>query len=283
MNNLIKILLVSRPISWLNTAYPFAATFFVIGGHPTLFFAITTLYFLFPYNLLMYGINDIFDFESDMKNPRKGGIEGGKEQKAFHPKIVASIALTNIPLIAYIMYNGAAVSNLLFVILLFFVVAYSLDGFRFKEIPILDSLTSSIHFVGPMVFAMSLVGFETSYTPYIIAFILWGMASHAFGAVQDIVPDRQASINSVATVLGAKKTMYCVILFYALASFIVMLQGPSSLIVGLAGLIYVFNTLPFRVITDNKSMRANKGWRRFIWLNMFTGFVITIVLILNFL
>ena len=32
------------------------------------------LYFLFPANLLIYGINDIFDFETDRRNPKKGRI-----------------------------------------------------------------------------------------------------------------------------------------------------------------------------------------------------------------
>ena len=35
-----------------------------------------TLFFLIPYNLAMYGINDVFDYASDLANPRKGGIEG---------------------------------------------------------------------------------------------------------------------------------------------------------------------------------------------------------------
>ena len=40
-------------------------------------FVVGTLFFLVPYNLLMYGINDVFDYASDLRNPRKGGIEGG--------------------------------------------------------------------------------------------------------------------------------------------------------------------------------------------------------------
>ncbi|MEO7673038.1 MAG: lycopene elongase, partial [Pyrinomonadaceae bacterium] len=33
------------------------------------------LYFLFPANLLIYGINDIFDFETDKLNPKKQEYE----------------------------------------------------------------------------------------------------------------------------------------------------------------------------------------------------------------
>ena len=66
----------SRPVSWVNTAYPFAAAYLLSGGGITAELVIGTLFFLIPYNLLMYGINDVFDYESDLRNPRKGGIEG---------------------------------------------------------------------------------------------------------------------------------------------------------------------------------------------------------------
>ena len=80
-----KLFWISRPISWPNTAYPFAAGYLVTGGRIDATWAIGTVFFLVSYNLLMYGINDVFDYESDIQNPRKGGIEGMREQRAFHP------------------------------------------------------------------------------------------------------------------------------------------------------------------------------------------------------
>lgn len=276
-----KLLLISRPISWLNTAYPFAAAYLVTGGSLNATFWIGTLYFLIPYNLLMYGINDVFDYESDIRNPRKGGIEGAKEQKAFHPIIVWSAVLLNIPFIIWLLLNGTAVSNFVLTLLVFFVLAYSVGGLRFKEIPVLDSITSSIHFVGPMVYAMVLTGLSPAFIPFITAFFLWGAASHAFGAVQDIVPDRAGNLASIATVLGAKATVRIVFLLYITASVLVMTQGILASVVGITGLIYAANVFPYLNISDRTSEAANKGWRRFIWLNMFAGFVITIVLIIQ--
>ena len=71
-----ELLLTSRPISWVNTAYPFAAAYLLAGGGIDWKFVVGTLFFLIPYNLLMYGVNDVFDYESDLRNPRKGGVEG---------------------------------------------------------------------------------------------------------------------------------------------------------------------------------------------------------------
>lgn len=280
-DSLTKLAKISRPVSWPNTAYPFAAAFLVTGGTLGPYFWITTLFFLIPYNLLMYGVNDVFDYESDIRNPRKGGMEGAKEQKAFHPTILRASAISTIPFVVYILANGTLLSNAIFVALLFFVLAYSVKGLRFKEVPVLDSVTSSIHFVGPMVYALAVTGFETTYLPYVIAFFLWGMASHAFGAVQDIIPDREGGLASVATVIGARRTTWLVFLLYLAASSIIIFQGWPALIVGIAGCIYAANIAPYLTVTDTTSGATNKGWRRFIWLNLFTGFVITMVLLVS--
>ncbi len=69
------LLLSSRPLSWVNTAYPFAAAYLLAEERIDVPWVVGTLYFLIPYNLAMYGINDVFDYESDLRNPRKGGVE----------------------------------------------------------------------------------------------------------------------------------------------------------------------------------------------------------------
>lgn len=274
-----KLFVISRPVSWPNTAYPFTAAYIVAGGALDITFWVATFYFLIPYNLLMYGINDVFDYESDIRNPRKGGIEGAIEQKTFHPTILWVATFTNIPLLVYLFATGTAISNIVLAIIVFFVIAYSVAGLRFKEVPVLDSITSSIHFVGPMVFGLVLSGLSPASVPFIIAFLLWGAASHAFGAVQDIIPDRQGGLASVATALGASATTRIVFLLYVTSSVILFTQGIYSAIVGIAGLVYAINVLPYLKVTDKTSGVTNKGWRRFIWLNLFTGFVITLVLI----
>lgn len=73
--DIAQIVLSSRPISWINTAFPFAAAYLLSTRDIDLTLVLGTLYFLIPYNLAMYGINDVFDYASDLANPRKGGIE----------------------------------------------------------------------------------------------------------------------------------------------------------------------------------------------------------------
>lgn len=278
-----KLFWISRPISWPNTAYPFAAGYILSGGAFDLTFVLGTLYFLGPYNLLMYGVNDVFDYESDIRNPRKGGIEGMREERAFHPTIIKASIITNLPFLCYFLIIGTPLSRIIFSVLIAAVLAYSAAVLRFKERPFLDSITSSTHFVGPLVFALSLNDSITQALPFVVAFFLWGMASHAFGAVQDIIPDREGGLQSVATVIGAKGTVWFAATLYLAACIILIYQGSQTYIIGLTGLLYVANIAPYANIRDETSADSNLAWRRFIWLNYIVGFVITLQLILLYM
>ena len=281
MKEKINVLfMTSRPLSWVNTAYPFVAGYLVMGGAIDMRLIIGTLFFLIPYNLLMYGINDVCDYESDMRNPRKGGVEGAVTPRQFHPLIVRSAVLSCLPFVLTLMLTGNWQSRLVLTAVLFFVVAYSATGLRFKEVPLLDSVTSSLHFVGPLLYAYSLVGATQAGWLAAVAFFCWGMASQAFGAVQDIVPDREAKIRSIATVFGARVTVWLAMLLYVAAIGLVACLGVAAWPVSVAGGLYMINLLPFVHICDERSAEARTGWRRFLWLNYFTGAVVTMTLLM---
>ena len=295
-----QVLAASRPFSWVNTAYPFAAGYLLVtGGRVDAAFVVGTLYFLFPYNLLMYGINDVFDYASDLRNPRKGGIEGALADPAtartVHRRILWAALATNVPLLAWLGWlggsggsdgasapGGGAAAGLVLGVVVFLVVAYSAPVLRFKERPGLDSATSAMHFVGPLLYALVLTG--TGVTgretwPVLVAFFLWGTASHAFGAVQDVRADREGRIGSVATVLGAHATVVGATVAYAgAAAVLVVLPWPGWL-AALLPLPYALNTARFWSVRDDDCERANQGWRVFLWLNLAAGFLLTMLLI----
>lgn len=282
-----KLFWISRPISWPNTSYPFLVGFLLTAGlvlskQEIAVLVLGTLYFIGPYNLLMYGINDIFDYESDILNPRKGGVEGMRESRQFHPTIFKAVVITNIPFITGLLILGSLYANVVLLLVVFSAVAYSIKGLRFKEVPFLDSITSSFHFVGPLIYALALTGFTQTAWPWVVAFFFWGMASHAFGAVQDIIPDREAKLRSIATALGAKATVWFATLLYIVAAGIALSQGLQYWPVALAGLFYVINCMPHLRISDAASGSTNAAWKRFLWLNYISGAIITLVVLLRF-
>lgn len=224
----------------------------------------------------MYGINDVFDYESDIRNPRKGGVEGAITPRKYHRLILWASILLSAPFVIALAVLGPWQSLIGLVAVLFFVVAYSAKGLRFKEKPMLDSITSSLHFVGPLIYAYLLVGSTPEAWVAAGAFFLWGMASHAFGAVQDIVPDREAGLHSIATVFGAQVIVRTAALMYLLASIASFSIGGIGIIVSAALMLYVLNVLPYWSVTDKTSEQTNAGWKRFLWLNYVVGAVITI-------
>jgi 4-hydroxybenzoate polyprenyltransferase len=273
----------SRPISWVNTAVPFAAAYFFAGGEIGIELIVLSLFFLIPYNLLMYGINDVFDYESDLRNPRKGGIEGALLAPELHRNTLLWSFGLAAPFVAYAVWvsleNLAALVVL--VITIFAVIAYSVKGLRFKEVPFLDSITSSTHFVGPMLFGLLLSGAElgTSLLLATAAFFLWGAASHAFGAVQDIRADREAGIASVATSLGARNTVRLAVALYLVAGLMLLALPDRFWQASFAALPYLIVVGPQLAITDETCEQANRGWRRFLLLNFLAGAWIMALLI----
>jgi 4-hydroxybenzoate polyprenyltransferase len=284
---MIRALLVSsRPLSWVNTAFPFAAAYLLSTGRVDVTFVVGTLYFLIPYNLAMYGINDVFDYESDLGNPRKGGVQGAVLDRSLHrPTIIAAI-VTNLPFLVYLVLVGSPLSWLVLAISVFAVIAYSAKGPRFKERPFLDSVTSAIHFVSPALYGLVLAEAVTAEIPgtpelwaLLAAFLLWGMASHAFGAVQDVVADRDADIASIATAIGARATVRFALIGYLAAGVLLLLTSWPGPLAAVLVLPYAGICAPYWNVTDAQAEVANRGWRNFLWLNFVTGFLVTMLLI----
>lgn len=277
--NLLQFIKSSRPISWVNTAFPFAAGYLATGGQMDLYFLVATIYFLIPYNVLIYVVNDVFDYESDLRNPRKNSIEGGLLPPETHKPMLLATLLINTPFLIYLLVNGSLATNLILLAITLGALSYSMPPLRFKEIPFLDSINSSFHFVSPLIFALMINGWEKGYTFYVLIFFAWGLASHAFGAVQDIIPDRQAKISSIATYMGARATVRLSLAIYVLITAALVLKGWPIAIIALPALGYVLMAQPFINLKDSDSKQANKGWRHFLALNQFTGFIVTLLLI----
>ena len=280
-----QVVLSSRPLSWINTAFPFAAAYVVTTGRIDALLIVGTLFFLIPYNLLMYGINDVFDYESDLRTPRKGGAEGALLHPALHRTVIAAGVVSSMIVggaMVVLAGPGRPLSWVVLSLSLFAVVAYSVRGLRFKERPLLDSITSSTHFVSPAVYGLVVAGATINFglLALLAAFFLWGMASHAFGAVQDVEPDRQAGIPSIATALGAWPTVRLAITFWALAGLLMLATPWPGPLAAVLAVPYILAVLPFWSVSDEQSATANRGWKRFLWLNFFTGFLATLLLII---
>lgn len=276
-----SLFLSSRPVSWVNTAFPFAAAYLLNERELNLVFFVGTLFFLVPYNLALYGINDVFDYESDLRNPRKGGAHGAILDRSIHRTVLVTSVFLLVPFVVYLVLVGTVLSTLVLAASLFFLFAYSAPPFRWKEVPFLDSFTSAMHFVTPALYGFVLADgdFSLAIIAIFVSFTLWAIASHAFGAVQDILADRAAGLSSIATVWGAAWTSRFAIVCYLLAGVCMLFTSWPGPLAALLVLLYVVAVWPYRSLTDSDCERATVGWRRFLWLNQIAGFGVTLLLI----
>jgi len=266
----------SRPFSWINTALPFFAMAWATRSEFTPAIILGTLYFLAPYNLLLYGVNDLYDYESDRQNPRKGGaIEGGLVTPTHARHLWSAIALTNFPVLAALVWLGGRQAGAALALTVFVALCYSMPPFRTKVIPALDSATSSLHFVLPCVCGGLVAGARLNALPWdlLFAFFFWGMASHALGAIQDVRYDREAGIGSIAVALGAHNTALFSLAGYSAAVVLVASRGGIALIAAAALLPYVL--LAASCLSADPEQQARRAWRGFLGLNLLTGFIIT--------
>jgi 4-hydroxybenzoate polyprenyltransferase len=277
-----EVLKASRPLSWFNTVFAVAAGAFVAGeslrSRRNL---LALVYFTLPYNLTLYGINDVCDYPSDRLNPRKNSVEGGLLPPETHRPMLGLIAALNAPLLPPLLAAGDARANGLLAFLLATTVAYSAPPLRLKEVPGVDSLTSATHFVTPFVFGLAL-NRATDYPRREIAtFVSWCIASQSFGAIQDVAFDRAVGSRSIATALGPHRTALAATALY-LAATIAVLTGQRGtrakrIAAALTLLPYATNTALF--LRDPRPERANQHWRVFLGLNLAAGAALTNILL----
>jgi 4-hydroxybenzoate polyprenyltransferase len=158
------------------------------------------LWLTLPFNLLIYGVNDVFDQETDAKNPRKGSLEGARIDPSEVRPLVLGVIVTNALFLVYAVLFApfSATAWMLLYTLLF--LGYSVPPARFKARPYLDSLSNAAY-AFPLVFVPLALG-EGPVWPAALGLMAWSAAKHTFDAVQDVDEDRGVGITTTAVRLG---------------------------------------------------------------------------------
>jgi len=212
---LLKYLKVSRPRFWLYLLGPFLIG--TIAADTTDFFwpalAVFAFYFTFPANMLIYGVNDIFDYETDRHNTKKYGYED-LVTPDLRWRIANVIILWNLPFFVVWLADEMPVQSKVALLgFLFFGVFYSAWPIRAKIRPMLDSVFNVLY-IFPGLFAYGLLEYRYPPLQILAAAGLWCMAMHAYSAIPDIKADKKAGIQTVATMLRPLGTLvFCIACF----------------------------------------------------------------------
>jgi 4-hydroxybenzoate polyprenyltransferase len=196
---------IARPVLWINTIGTTVVGMWLTGTLWSWEIVPLLLWATLPFNLLIYGLNDIFDQETDAHNARKGGIEGARIHPSETRLIVTGIVLTNLPFLAYfvVALPGTALAWIAVYIVVF--VAYSAPPLRFKARRYLDSL-SNAGYALPLVFVPLALGAVPVWAAA-LGLMAWSVAKHTYDAVQDIVEDRAVGIHTTAVRLEVRGSL----------------------------------------------------------------------------
>jgi len=264
---------ISRPLFWFNTAVPYVWGWLLSGRRLDLPTVILIAYFAFPFNLLLHGVNDIFDYESDRLNARKDSAEGAL---LVHPGNFRALwwrmLAWNLPALPALLALRSWGAVLAFASTLALSVAYSAPP-RLKGRPGLDSL-ANVLYAGSLLVSALANGVGAGAAPGIGAFALWAIASHAFTTIQDIPADRAAGVRTVAVALGAGPAGLLALALYLLGAF--LLRGAPAL----ALLFGAYAALVGVLLLGGRSFDlAHRLYRVFFSLNIAAGAGITLALI----
>lgn len=226
---------VSRFRFWFYTGGPFVLGY-VIGMKNWLAFFrpeffIYLFYFIIPANIFIYGVNDYWDMDTDIDNPKKSKkeVRMTRERKKDLEKLIFFTTAFSLTLMI-IQDNTLRLIFASFLLISYF---YSAEPLRFKKRPIIDFL-SNILYIMPAIFGLSLSsGNQLHLSPvtiFGISFIFSGVfhvsSMHIFSAIPDIEFDKKAGINTTAVVLGKRNALIITLFFWLLLSYwIITISG----------------------------------------------------------
>ncbi len=211
---------VSRPGLWFQTLWLYTLPTSRLPVFHSPLFWLGLLYVTFPLNFLVYGWNDIVDFENDQQNPRKDtflfGARGTRKQLARLP---FAIALFQMPFfIAFIWLRGWMMAALLGGMILVNLL-YNLPRFGWRGRPPLELINQAGYL---LLLPLSVLLNETSEVSWAAVgyLVLFCTHSHLMGEVMDVIPDARAHRRTTARTLGIKATKGVILALVVLEGFL---------------------------------------------------------------
>ena len=227
-----RLIHISRPVLWINTVGPAFIGLWLTGDLWNVHFLPILVWLSLPFNLLIYGINDLSDLDTDQTNDRKNSWEGAKIDPNEFRLIISCCAALNLPfLVLFVFYSQPKGYWWLLVYVIVFLI-YSLPP-RLKARPILDSLSNAAYGL-PLVFVPLLLGSQVMWTAA-AGLMTWGVAKHCYDAIQDQKVDASVGLVTTPVLLGGWGALVFCLGFWLVST---MLLGQLSVALGIINLLY---------------------------------------------
>lgn len=260
-------LAVSRPLFWLNSASLCVVAQILsersLSGAALLMIIFAT----WPLNLFVYGLNDLYDYPSDRRNPRKGSTEGALAELGDLRRLYRLSLAVNAGFAAFFVVTGTISAALTLAAIFLVGWAYSAPPLRLKSRPGWDSLANTGYAL-PLVFACEYLGVTTPWRE-VVALGIWAVGSHAFTSIQDLAADRAVGLRTIATALGARRAALLALTAYLLTGLIIAPVHPAA-----ASLLLGHATIVLSYLGSRATSAAHLAYRRFMVWNVLCGFFV---------
>lgn len=265
---------LTRPRFWLYVLGPYLiGSIAAFNGDFTVMFTnlqfvIGFIYFLIPANLLIYGVNDIADYDTDLINEKKSEYEV-RIDKNKQNLLIGLILISNLPIV-FLFHEILEIVVLL--VFWFLAVFYSLNPIRAKAKPFWDSLFNFLYVI-PAVLAYINFSQEGIYNFNWLLFLaagLWCMGMHTFSAIPDITADKNVGLNTTAVKLNVKKSSMYVGAMFLISAIIGSLVWNKILI----ALLIPYLILVYLSYKHNSEKYTFKIYKYFPLYNALVGFII---------
>jgi len=189
---------------------------FLYDDTTTLLLIAFGLFFSLPANVFIYGVNDIYDYQTDIYNDKKIKYESVLKLEK-HRSLWIIIVLLLIPFLPlfFIVTVPAKLALLLF---LFTGLFYSARPIRAKSKPPLDVLFSAIIYVSPALVGFFITGNTNIEWLAVLGGLIWAFGMQTYSAIPDIEADKRAGVNTLAIMLGENKSFWFCLLAYLISA-----------------------------------------------------------------
>lgn len=277
MSHIIKLAFdVSRYRFWLYLGGTYFTGYIIGAAKLDDFLSLDLFYHLFyfmiPANIFLYGINDLFDRDTDQFNLKKENKEIRIRKQEERDLKTILLATQFFSLVALIIQDNWAQRSI-FILFIFLSYAYSSPPFRFKARPILD-FSSNILYALPGIFGYYQITSQFPPLLIIVALFLWTGAMHLFSAIPDIEADAKAEVTTTAVYVGRTLSLWICFVFWFTFIFITVVIYHAY--TPLSYIAFLYPVIPL-LLLFGKGLDIEKIYWWYPYINGMLGFGLSVL------
>jgi 4-hydroxybenzoate polyprenyltransferase len=242
MKNLKLIFSVSRPLFWAIGPLVFLSGLFYSKGNLSYLPFIQMLLLAFPGSIVAYGLNDIYDYDSDRLNKRKKSLWGVALKPKHHKFVLKCVFVSSFILFASAFLSFNMLNILSMIVLLTSLFMYSVKPIRLKERPPLDSISNGVIVLSTFILGYSFGNSLLNLNLEIILLSLCVCGIHIYTTLVDYTPDNKSKTKTFAIIYGKRTAALIPMIVFLFTIFSVQLKWPIVFFLSFCAVLFAISS-----------------------------------------